>query len=102
MTKRPRVFFEEWDDPLICGISWVSELIAVAGGVDIFVDRAIAGAAKGRIATAEEVVAAVARSDRRFLVWQEVPARTGARVRALNLRRIGRMHRSAILGRRSP
>src|ERR1700742_1488715 len=33
---RPRFFFEEWDDPLISGIGWVSELIEIAGGVDIF------------------------------------------------------------------
>jgi iron complex transport system substrate-binding protein len=57
LTARPRVFFGGWDDPLICGIGWVSELIAVTGGVDIFADRAIVAAAKGRIVTAEEVVA---------------------------------------------
>jgi iron complex transport system substrate-binding protein len=34
------VYFEEWDDPMISGIGWVSELIDVAGGVDIFADRA--------------------------------------------------------------
>ncbi len=33
---RPRVFFEEWDDPLISGIGWVSELIDIAGGIDVF------------------------------------------------------------------
>ena len=31
-AKRPRVYFEEWDDPMICGIRWVSELIEIAGG----------------------------------------------------------------------
>ena len=40
LPKRPRVFFEEWDDPLISAIGWVSELIEIAGGVDIFADRA--------------------------------------------------------------
>ena len=40
LPKRPRVFFEEWDDPLISGIRWVSELIEIAGGIDIFADRA--------------------------------------------------------------
>jgi len=44
LPKRPRVFFEEWDDPLISGIGWVSELIAIAGGIDIFPDRASQGA----------------------------------------------------------
>ena len=34
LSKQPRVFFEEWDDPLISGIGWVSELIEIAGGVD--------------------------------------------------------------------
>src|ERR1700694_528563 len=38
LKKRPRVFFEEWDDPLISGIAWVSELVETAGGIDIFAD----------------------------------------------------------------
>ena len=46
---RPRVYFEEWDDPPICGIRWVSELIAIAGGEDVFADRAEAPDAKRRI-----------------------------------------------------
>ena len=37
--RRPRVFFEERDDPLISGIGWVSELIEIAGGIDVFTDR---------------------------------------------------------------
>src|SRR6266403_191793 len=57
LPKRPRVFFEEWDDPLISGIGWVSELVEIAGGVDIFADRRHQGAAKNRIVTVEEVVA---------------------------------------------
>ena len=57
LRKRPRVFFEEWDDPLISGIGWVSELVEIAGGVDIFADRRNHGAAKDRVVTAEEVVA---------------------------------------------
>jgi iron complex transport system substrate-binding protein len=56
LPKRPRVFFEEWDDPLISGIGWVSELVEVAGGIDIFADRRNQGAAKDRIVKAEEVV----------------------------------------------
>ena len=55
--KRPRVFFEEWDDPLISGIGWVSELVEIAGGIDIFADRRKQGAAKDRILTPEEVIA---------------------------------------------
>ena len=57
LPKRPRVFFEEWDDPLISGIGWVSELIEIAGGVDIFADRRNQSAAKDRIVTPDEVIA---------------------------------------------
>ena len=38
--RRPRVYFEEWDDPMISAIRWVSELIAVAGGTDVFPELA--------------------------------------------------------------
>src|SRR6266481_5513951 len=57
LKKRPRVFFEEWDDPLISGIAWVSELVEIAGGTDIFAHLRNQGAAKGRVVSAEEVVA---------------------------------------------
>jgi iron complex transport system substrate-binding protein len=56
LPKRPRVFFEEWDDPMISGIGWVSELVEIAGGIDIFADRRNQGAAKDRIVTVGEVV----------------------------------------------
>jgi iron complex transport system substrate-binding protein len=36
LSRRPRVYFEEWDEPLISGIRWVSELIGIAGGDDCF------------------------------------------------------------------
>jgi len=49
LTQRPRIYFEEWDDPLICGIHWVSELIGIAGGSDCFAEQAVAPCAKGRI-----------------------------------------------------
>ncbi|GJE28243.1 cobalamin-binding protein [Methylobacterium organophilum] len=55
---RPRVYFEEWDAPMISGIGWVSELIGFAGGQDVFPDRAKAQAAKDRIVTSEMVIAA--------------------------------------------
>lgn len=51
----PRVYFEEWDDPMISGIQWVSELIRIAGGIDIFADRAGGKGAQDRFVTAEEV-----------------------------------------------
>ncbi len=54
--RRPRVFFEEWDDPLISGIRWVEELVAIAGGDPIFPELANAGLAKNRIVDPAEVV----------------------------------------------
>ncbi len=53
---RPRVYFEEWDDPLIAGIRWVSELIEIAGGSDIFPELREAPAAQGRVVEASEVI----------------------------------------------
>jgi iron complex transport system substrate-binding protein len=55
---RPRVYFEEWDEPMICGIGWVSELIQLVGGEDVFAERARAGFARERIVTPEAVLAA--------------------------------------------
>jgi len=52
---RPRVYFEEWDEPMISGIGWVSELIEIAGGVDVFAHLRGAQAAKDRIVTPEAV-----------------------------------------------
>lgn len=54
--QRPRVYFEEWGDPLISGIRWVSELIEIAGGEDIFAELREQRSAKGRIVQPEEVV----------------------------------------------
>jgi iron complex transport system substrate-binding protein len=53
---RPKVYFEEWDEPMISGIGWVSELVEAAGGIDIFADRAAGKSAKDRIVTVEEVI----------------------------------------------
>jgi iron complex transport system substrate-binding protein len=39
LPARPRVYFEEWDDPMICSVEWVSEMIEIAGGQDIFRNR---------------------------------------------------------------
>jgi iron complex transport system substrate-binding protein len=52
----PRVYFEEWPEPLITGIRWVSELIEIAGGRDIFAELRGEGRASGRIVPPEEVV----------------------------------------------
>ena len=57
LSRRPKVFFEEWNDPLISGIAWVSELVEIAGGQDIFPERAGGKAAKESIVRPEEVIA---------------------------------------------
>ena len=57
-TRRPRVYFEEWDEPMISGIGWVSELVAAAGGIDVFANLAAEKSAKNRIVSAEAVIAA--------------------------------------------
>jgi len=49
LPRRARVYFEEWDEPLITGIRWVSELIGIAGGDDVFPERALCALAKDRI-----------------------------------------------------
>ncbi|RST87577.1 cobalamin-binding protein [Aquibium carbonis] len=55
---RPRVFFEEWDEPLISGIGWVSELVAIAGGEDVLPGLAREKAAKDRIVAPQRVIEA--------------------------------------------
>ena len=57
-ASRPKVYFEEWDDPLISGIGWVSELIAIAGGEDVFAKSSQQKAAKDRVVASEAVIAA--------------------------------------------
>jgi iron complex transport system substrate-binding protein len=58
LPRQPRVYFEEWDDPMISGIGRVSEIIEAAGGVDVFADRATGKSARDRIVSAEQVIAA--------------------------------------------
>ena len=55
---RPKVYFEEWDAPMIAGIGWVSELIEIADGTDVFADLRHRPAAKERIVVSEAVIAA--------------------------------------------
>ena len=55
---RPSVWFEEWDEPLISGIGWVSELIEIAGGRDVFAHLATEKSARDRIVAPEAVAAA--------------------------------------------
>jgi iron complex transport system substrate-binding protein len=57
LPRRPRVYFEEWDQPLISGIRWVAELIVIAGGEDCFPELSTQPHARGRfIADPIEVV----------------------------------------------
>jgi iron complex transport system substrate-binding protein len=49
LPVRPKVYFEEWDEPLISGIQWVAELVRFAGGDDIFPELAAESLAKNRI-----------------------------------------------------
>jgi iron complex transport system substrate-binding protein len=58
LARRPRVYFEEWDDPLISGIRWVEELVEVAGGDPVFPQLRLGTLAKDRIVTSEQVIAA--------------------------------------------
>ena len=55
--KRPRVYFEEWNDPLISGIQWTEELVEIAGGDPIFPELRRASLAKDRIVSSEQVIA---------------------------------------------
>jgi iron complex transport system substrate-binding protein len=58
LARRPRVYFEEWDEPMISGIAWVSELIEAAGGIDVFPQLAVRKNAKDRIVLPDDVIAA--------------------------------------------
>ena len=57
LHKRPRIYFEEWDDPMISAIQWVSELIDLCGGVDILKSKSQGILAKDRFTSHEEVIA---------------------------------------------
>jgi iron complex transport system substrate-binding protein len=57
LPRRPRVYFEEWDAPMISGIAWVSELVALAGGIDVFAELSAGKSAMERIVTADTVAA---------------------------------------------
>jgi iron complex transport system substrate-binding protein len=58
LKRRPRVLFEEWDDPIISGIGWVSELVEAAGGIDVFAELSAHKNAKDRIVQAAAIIAA--------------------------------------------
>lgn len=54
--KRPKVYFEEWDEPMISGIKWVAELIEFCGGEYIFPEKMNGSLAKDRFVTSREVI----------------------------------------------
>ncbi len=55
---KPRVYFEEWDEPLITGIGWVHDLIEILGAEDVFAEKSKGQSAKQRVVQPEEVIAA--------------------------------------------
>jgi iron complex transport system substrate-binding protein len=58
LGRRPKVYFEEWDEPMISAIRWVSELIEIAGGEDVLADLSLSQGATGRIHDGKRVLEA--------------------------------------------
>ena len=58
LQRRPRVYFEEWDEPMISGIRWVAELIEIAGGIEVFPQLSMQKNARDRVVSAPELIAA--------------------------------------------
>jgi len=58
LPVRPKVYFEEWDEPIITGIRWVGELVRIAGGEDAFPELSVQPLAKARILAAGDAVVA--------------------------------------------
>ena len=80
LPRQPRVYFEEWDEPMISGIGWGSELIEATGGIDVFQHLSWQKSARDRIVNAEAVIAA--RPDIVIGSWcgkKFVPAKFAAR-----------------------
>ncbi len=80
LPRHPRVYFEEWDDPMISGIGWVSELIAATGGIEVFPQLSERKNAKDRIVSPEQVISV--RPDIIIGSWcgkKFIPARVAAR-----------------------
>jgi iron complex transport system substrate-binding protein len=69
LTHRPRVYFEEWDEPMISGIAWVSELIEAAGGIEVFPQLAACKNARDRIVTADDGASGFLRYPRSRWRW---------------------------------
>ena len=58
LARRPRVYFEEWDEPMISGISWVAELVEIAGGIEVFPELSRRKNARDRVVSPNDVIAA--------------------------------------------
>lgn len=56
--RKPRIYFEEWDEPMISGIRWVSELIEIAGGIEVFPEISRKKSATERIVPPQAVIEA--------------------------------------------
>jgi len=100
---RPRVYFEEWNDPLVSGIAWVSELIERAGGKDVFSELRMQRAAMERVVEPDEVrrrnpEVILASWCGRMVRIPEILARPGWNgVAAVQNKRIYEIHSSEIL-----
>jgi len=55
---KPKIYFEEWNEPLITGVSWVSDVIELAGGIDVFISKSKSSKAEGRVVSSQEVIEA--------------------------------------------
>jgi iron complex transport system substrate-binding protein len=103
VKARPRVYFEEWNDPLVSGIAWVSELIERAGGKDVFAELRTQRAAQERVVESDEVCRR--NPEIIFASWcgrsvriPEIVSRPGWKaVAAVQKKRIYEIHSSEIL-----
>jgi len=75
LPRRPKIYFEEWDEPLISGIRWVSDIIGIAGGDDCFPELAREPLAKQRIlANGDEVIRRAPDKVAARPGWETIPA----------------------------
>lgn len=85
-TIKPKVYFEEWYNPLITGITWVSELINICGGIDLFSEKKHQFLAKDRIIQEPEVIEA--NPDIILASWCGAPFKKGRMLRRENWNKI--------------
>ena len=101
--SRPRVFFEEWNDPLISGIEWVEELVEIAGGEPVFPELRNCGKAEQRVVKCDTVIER--NPEVIFASWcgmkvkmEEIYARPGwETITAIRKRQVFEIHSSTIL-----